>query len=261
MKRKIILSILILFTALTSSADVVINEQNFPDEGFRNFLLKKKYGKDGILTDAEITNIKKINLRHRWEIHNLRGIEYLTALNILRCDHAGIEELDLSKNNALTELWCGVNWNMNKLDISGCTQLKFLECVHDRLKTLDVSKNVMLEKLYCSGNELTKLDLSKNNALTFISCGANLLTSLDVSNNTALTVLGCSSNMIKGAEMDTLIESLPTVVKKGKLQILAPREYREEQNELSKTQVAAIWEKGWIPFELESYEWKAIKVK
>ena len=59
MKRKIILSILILFTALTSSADVVINEQNFPDEGFRNFLLKKKYGKDGILTDAEITNIKK----------------------------------------------------------------------------------------------------------------------------------------------------------------------------------------------------------
>ena len=61
--------------------------------------------------------------------------------------------------------------------------------------------------------------------------------------------------------MDTLIESLPTVVKKGKLQILAPREYREEQNELSKNQVAAIWEKGWIPFELESYEWKAIKVK
>lgn len=283
MKHKLLLALFALLTTTMVWADVEINATNFPDEGFRKFLLKKKYGKDGVLTDAEIAGIKKISVRYRRSIHNLKGIEHFNALNKLHCDHTVIEELDLSKNNALTELWCGVNSQMKRLDISGCTQLRFLECVHTRLETLDVSNNIALEKLYCSGNDLTRLDVSKNTALTLLSCGSNQLTTLDVSKNTALTNLECSCNQlttldvsqntvlkeltcccnkIKGEGMDALIENLPPIAKKGKLYVLNPDNlFDEEHNELTSAQVAAVWVKRWIPFKEKLYEWKKIKKK
>jgi hypothetical protein len=33
---------------------ITINETNFPDENFRNWILSQEYGKDGVLTDDEI---------------------------------------------------------------------------------------------------------------------------------------------------------------------------------------------------------------
>ncbi|MCR5851403.1 MAG: hypothetical protein K6G92_11975 [Bacteroidaceae bacterium] len=48
-----------LFTATAAWADVEINEENFPDENFRSWVLAKDFGKDGVLTDEEIAGIKK----------------------------------------------------------------------------------------------------------------------------------------------------------------------------------------------------------
>ena len=48
-------------------------------------------------------------------------------------------------------------------------------------------------------------------ALTYLDCSCNNLTELDVSKNTKLTTLYCYCNKIKGAQMDALIASMPTV--------------------------------------------------
>lgn len=52
MKQKLLFSLFFLFTATIAWADVAINEENFPDENFRNYLLEQENGNDGVLTDA-----------------------------------------------------------------------------------------------------------------------------------------------------------------------------------------------------------------
>lgn len=46
--------------ANAESSDIIINEENFPDENFRAYLMRQSYGKDGIITKEEIKNIFRI---------------------------------------------------------------------------------------------------------------------------------------------------------------------------------------------------------
>ena len=84
MKKLLFLFILMLSPMLASAADVKINEATFPDLNFRNWVLAQDYGADGVLTDEEQENITSLDVR-RLEIHNLKGIEYFTALKVLNC--------------------------------------------------------------------------------------------------------------------------------------------------------------------------------
>ncbi|MBR6893408.1 MAG: DUF3244 domain-containing protein [Bacteroidaceae bacterium] len=199
--------------------DVMINETSFPDINFRNWLLSQEYGADGVLTDEELKNVTSLDVR-RLEIHDLKGIEYFTALKYLNCMTNKLTTLDLSHNTALEKLECvgnrltTINLRENKklrylgcpgsnpgnqlttLDVSRCTELDTLACSGNPLKTLDVSKNTKLICLECYSNLLTSLDLSKNTALRRLQCNNNQLTALDVSKNTALTFLLCSNNLL-----------------------------------------------------------------
>ena len=47
MRQKLLLALLALLTASTAWADVEINETNFPDANFRNWVLAQDYGADG----------------------------------------------------------------------------------------------------------------------------------------------------------------------------------------------------------------------
>ena len=199
--------------------DVMINETTFPDSNFRNWVLIQEYGADGVLTDEELKNVTSLDVR-RLEIHDLKGIEYFTALKYLNCMTNKLTTLDLSHNTALEKLECvgnrltTINLRENKklrylgcpgsnpgnllttLDVSRCTELDTLACSGNPLKTLDVSKNTKLICLECYSNLLTSLDLSKNTALRRLQCNNNQLTALDVSKNTALTFLLCSNNLL-----------------------------------------------------------------
>lgn len=123
-------------------ADVEINEVNFPDENFRNWLLSQPYGKDGLLTDKEIAEITEIDVSKK-NIHDLKGIEYFTALEYLNLDNNKLKSIDVSKNKALTNLRLG--WN--------------------NIDTLDVSQNTALEFIFCGGNYMTALNASGCKAL------------------------------------------------------------------------------------------------
>ena len=298
---------LTVLTPLTASADVEINETNFPDENFRNYLLSQSYGQDGVITNEEIKGITSIYVS-KYNISSLQGIEYFTALTWLECSSNQLTSLDVSKNTALTGLVCDVNqltsldvsqntaltqlWcqsnqltsldvskntaliqlfcysnQLTSLDVSGCTALTELRCYSNQLTSLNVSGCTALKTLYCYNNQLTSLDVSHNTALTSLSCGLNQQTSLDVSQNTALTSLycynnqltfldvsqnteltelNCSGNQIKGIAMDMFIASLP---------VKTSEEYRlyiyyfNEGNVCTRSQVAAIKAKGWIPYD------------
>ena len=273
--KHFLFSALMLLSAGTAWADVEINETNFPDASFRNYLLSQDYGSDGKLTDEEIAGVTSINVSGTYfspgTISSLKGIEFFTALEDLRCsdnqlnslDVSGctalttlfcynnqLTSLDVSKNTALTWLQCDNN-QLTSLDVSKNTALTELECYSNQLTSLDVSKNTALEILWCYNNQLTSLDLSKNTALKYLSCGGNQLTSLDVSKNTVLTRLYCYQNRIKGAAMDALVASLPTVSNYTMRVVY----YENEQNVMTTTQVTAAKAKGWIPRYYDGNTW------
>ena len=196
MKKKLFLFLMTLFgiAAEARATNVEVNATNFPDENFRNWILAQDYGADGILTDEEITGVKRINVSSK-SIADLKGIEVFTALIELGCYNNRLTALDVSKNTALTWLYCYYN-QLTDLDVSKNTKLTFLWCEHNQLTALDVSKNKPLIELHCSYNQLTALDISKNTVLKELDCSYNQLTTLDISKNTALEFLSCKRNQL-----------------------------------------------------------------
>ena len=176
------------------SAGVAIDNTNFPDANFRTAVKKFDTNQDSSLSDTEIAAVKKINCSNKG-ITNLKGIEYFTSLNILRCTDNQLTALDVSENTALTKLNCCFN-KLTSLDVSKNTALTELNCSINELTSLDVSKNTALISLSCVCNQLTSLDVSKNTALQILNCNYNQLTGLDVSKNTALTGLKCRNNQL-----------------------------------------------------------------
>ena len=209
--RSLLLPAVALLTFLSARADVEINETNFPDAYFRDYVTNTlSYkdgsttvypGKDGKLTTAEIANITYINCSGR-RIANLKGIEHFTALKELYCYSNRLTSLDVSKNTALTSLGCNNN-QLAELDVRKNAALKSLSCYDNRLTKLDVSNNTELSYLYCWSNKLTKLDVSNNTALKELYCDYNELTELDVTNNKELTDLWCNDNHLVELDLST----------------------------------------------------------
>ncbi|MBQ8864723.1 MAG: hypothetical protein IJ020_01100 [Bacteroidaceae bacterium] len=259
----LITNVILLFSATFVSADVVINEENFPDENFRGWILSQEYGKDGVLTDEEIAGITNIMLYNK-KIHSLKGIEHFTALVELDCGGNLLTLLDVSKNTMLEELNCGSN-QLTSIDVSKNVSLKRLGCGGNTLTSIDLSKNTMLKELSCRDNLITSLDLSQNCELEGLWCCRNQLTSLDLSNcpmlrdlyciqNNLRTLnvsgcekleqINCFKNQIKGENMDAFIDGLRSFRGPGHLPIVS---LENEQNVMTTSQAKAARAKGWIP--------------
>ena len=87
--------------------EIAINETNFPDKDFREFLLDKEANidrnQDGKLSTGEIALVQDIDV-YDIEIADLSGIEYFTELKYLDCAGNHLTSLDLSRNTKLAEL-------------------------------------------------------------------------------------------------------------------------------------------------------------
>ena len=175
--------------------DVEIDENNFPDEKFRDYVQSELASGRNFLTKDEIASVTTIDVCVQ-DISDLTGIEHFTALEELDCSYNNLTSLDVSKNAKLTHLRCELNEEMTRLDVSGCAALKELYCFWNPLTTLDVSDCAALETLNCSNNQLTELDVSRNTKLGTLRCNENPLTTLDVSKNTNLISLACSENQL-----------------------------------------------------------------
>ena len=201
--RKRLLSILLLCcmvltllpTAAFAADDVVIDETNFPDEGFREYV-KKEFDKDnnGSLSAEEIAAANRIHVTGK-PITSIKGIEYFTALTSLRCSYTKLTSLDTSHNKKLSYLECEYISTLTTLNVSGNAELKTLCCEQNALTALNLTNNTALEKLSCGGNEFTTLDLSKNTSLKYFGFFNGKLSSLDLTNNTNLEELYfCGNN-------------------------------------------------------------------
>lgn len=183
-----------------ASEGIVIDETNFPDEIFREYIKTKiDQNKDNVLSTDEINFTKNIDVdyfsaNNKGKIKDLHGIEYFISLEKLNCGHNVLNTLDISKNTKLKELVCYYN-NLTELDISKNLELTKLYCGYNNLNKIDVSKNTKLTKLDCSG-VFNQIDISQNIALKEFSCSSNNLVVLDTSHNKSLTKLSCSSDSL-----------------------------------------------------------------
>ena len=202
--RKRLLSILLLCcmvltllpTAAFAAGGVEIDETNFPDEKFREYV-KTKFDKDNddILSADEIAEAKEISVEGN-PITSFKGIEYFTALTSLECSRTKLTSLDTSHNKKLGYLRCNYIPDLTTLNVSQNTELKVLYCNDNALADLNLTNNSALETLECGDNELTTLDLSKNTELKYFGCFNSKLSSLDLTNNTNLEELHFAGNNV-----------------------------------------------------------------
>lgn len=122
---------------------VAIDEENFPDEVFRNYVATKfDSDENGYLRLSEIKEAKQVNIAGIWDNGHLvsygrqpaslKGIEYFTYLTNLYVRYSLLEDVDLSKNTDLT---------MVSLDYS-------------RLISLDLSNNSKVNSGVTSGSRI-----------------------------------------------------------------------------------------------------------
>lgn len=184
---------------------IAINEKNFPDENFRDYVAEEwDKNQDKYFSPSEIANAKWISCDNK-EISNLKGIEFFTNIWLLECYYNNLTTIDLSHNKKLSYINCHHN-QLKELDVSGLPLLKTFYCGHNALPSIDVSKNEKLEDFDCQDNHLDTLDVSQNKELVKLSCGDNNLTELDVSENKKLKELWFYRDNLSNLDLGNQIE-------------------------------------------------------
>ena len=188
---------------------IAINEKNFPDENFRDYVARLwDANHDNRFSPSEITAAKSIqcdNLFGGQPIKSLKGIEYFTEISELSCVYNNLTEIDLSNNKKLSYINCHHN-KLEKLDVSGLPLLETFYCGHNALPSINVSKNVKLKDFDCQDNRLDTLDVSQNTELEKLSCGTNNLTELDVRENKKLKELWCYESKLSNLDLGNQTE-------------------------------------------------------
>lgn len=154
-----------------------INEKNFPDDNFRNYIKTHKAGGRDVLTVEERSKVETIEVEGK-NISRLEGIEAFPNLKVLNCGNNSIQKLDLRQNPKLETLKCNKN-QLTQLELSKNPAINYLYCSENPLEQLDVS-HLELEYLYCSNNDLEQLDVKNSKWLRELDCSWNRLTGLDV---------------------------------------------------------------------------------
>ena len=187
------------FTA-TADAGVLINEANFPDENFREFISRKLDDGDGVLSSAEIASVKEISA-FDYNLESLEGVKIFTNLTYLDCSfNPNIETLDLSGMTSLTTVDCGYS-EIDSINLSGCTNLENLFCQSNNFTSLDLSGCPNLVQMNCHGCMLTSLNINGCNDLEYFDCGNNNLSSVDLTVLSKLWFLDVAANPLKNVNI------------------------------------------------------------
>lgn len=145
---------------------------------------------------------------------DLSSSRYLVALNL---QANKVESLDLSACTGLQTLNVSNNRNLAVIDVTGCQDLRNINCCETAIKSLDLSGCPELTEVSCImtpaesiefgeiakvtklniwNNFLKSVDCSNMPELVFLSVAGNELTTLDISANKKLETLSCGGNQI-----------------------------------------------------------------
>ena len=150
-------------TEVTITSYVDINETNFPDTAFRNYVsMNYDDNHDGLLAWQEATD-REMDVAEK-EIASLQGIEHFPYLERLYCSNNNLTSLDISKLPYLLNLFCDNNQltSLNLIRDIQCKVLAELQCSRNKLTRLDLSQGIY-GVLDCSHNQLTFIDFSHCN--------------------------------------------------------------------------------------------------
>lgn len=183
---------------------VSLNETNFPNATFREFVERKcDVDGDKLLTPAELGKVEDINLskpdknnsdqtyaddKYR-QIDNFKGIEYFTNLRGVNIGgNTAVTSIDLSGCTKLTDF---VGANCPKLEKAVLSEgVKEVYIYISGLKEFDAAKYPKLEILKIFNTQVTSVDVSKNPNLKELDLANDKLTSgIDVTNCPELTYL------------------------------------------------------------------------
>lgn len=180
MKKKLFLSLLAFIMSIPTFAaagDVVINETNFPDANFRNYLLTNEdpltpiyvdrldenryknimgingFGADGILTQAELEQIYGITMEN---VEDLTGIEHFSRLCYLNCTGITTETVNLPTTLTVVKL----QGSFKSVNTSEMPNLWGLKLDSPNLTSLDLPANSFIEYLHLNNTNITTIDLS-----------------------------------------------------------------------------------------------------
>lgn len=181
---------------------VTINETNFEDPVFREYVKEFDENHNGKLENSELANVYEIFVENM-NISSLKGIENFYNLNRLFCSNNNIKSLDVSSFDVLQVLDC-YNNALTSLDVTNNKYLKELVCADNNIQTLDVTMNYNLEELYCGNCGLTTIDVLSNKKLVTLSCMENSLTSLDLTYNSELINLYCDHCPITSLDLSSV---------------------------------------------------------
>ncbi len=187
---------------IISSSDLGlgIDEYNFPDEVFREYVEQFDTNHDEALSEEELAAVTEMDVIGN--VADLTGIENFTSLKRLEVQNQQLTKLDVSKLTELETLWCDNN-QLTSLDLTQNTKLIHLQCTNNQLETLNLAHNTTLTQLGCDNNQLTQLDVANNTALELLSCSYNQLNTLNVAQNTALEDLRCYHNQLTTLDLST----------------------------------------------------------
>ena len=223
--RTLCLAALFVTFATAAWADVDLTKNNFEDETFLKFVKSTSINTNGdkVLSDAELQAVKSMDVSNK-DIQSLKGIEYFTNLQTLKCNANKLEQLDVTALTNLVTLECYDNKTvMTSLNAMGCTNLQTLKCYNCKLKNLSLGRCSSLKKLYCYSNQLTTLNLS--------TC-------------TQLSVVQCYKNKFRDDYMVQFIKSLPPI--KGNYNLdLCYNENATTGNKIMHAEVRAAKAKNW----------------
>ena len=149
--KKLFLTIFCLVAmALAANADVTINQSNFPDAIFREYVTQFDLDGNGVLSQAELDAVTEISV-NEMNISSLVGVKNFR--NLIR-------------------LYCGKN-NLTTLDVSGLSNLEELFCHRNQLTSINFNGLTSLVAFYCLNNNLVSLDLRGLTSLQSCSCNVN----------------------------------------------------------------------------------------
>ena len=201
-------------TVMMCYEPIRVNETNFPDKNFREYILSTAVGADGYLVNK-----------------NAYG-NSSASTDFIYDETTKITKLNMGGKNA-----------SSLSGIENFTSLKELYCSQNRLTTLDLSKNEKLTYVACDSNALTSLTLPANAPLKELHCQNNKLTSLTMPKTTNLKSVDCYGNNIQGNNMTAFVTSLPQSAE-GVVN-LVNHSNRYEKNTCTAAQVAQAAKKGW----------------
>ncbi len=118
----LIVFLLIQVSPVMAAEDIEINETNFPDAQFIEFVKTYDTSGDGTLQQSELNAVTEMDCTDK-SISDLTGIEHFTELTVLRCRDNQLTSLDVSQNTKLIELSCPNN-QLTALNVNGLSELE-----------------------------------------------------------------------------------------------------------------------------------------